>query len=114
MLPGAGTVRACKYLGARTPPRSSAVQRLARGCALLLAILWCAGYPCNGGYAQVPVTPVTAPVYLPLVAEECSPPTCPQRVQPGDFEYLGAFRLPGGEQRPATFAYGGKAPVRPS
>jgi hypothetical protein len=30
-------------------------------------------------------------------------------VQPGDFEYLGAFRLPGGEDRPQTFAYGGNA-----
>jgi len=26
-----------------------------------------------------------------------------------DFEYLGAIRLPGGENRPATFAYGGNA-----
>ena len=30
-------------------------------------------------------------------------------IQPGDFSYLGAFRLPGGEDRPATFAYGGYA-----
>ena len=30
-------------------------------------------------------------------------------VQPGDFEYLGAFRLPGGEDHPQTFAYGGNA-----
>lgn len=30
-------------------------------------------------------------------------------VQPADFEYLGAFRLPGGEDRPETFAYGGNA-----
>lgn len=26
-----------------------------------------------------------------------------------DFEYLGAFRLPGGDERPQTFAYGGNA-----
>ena len=32
-----------------------------------------------------------------------------QRVQPTDFEYLGAFRLPGGDDRPKTFAYGGNA-----
>ena len=30
-------------------------------------------------------------------------------VRPGDFLYLGAFRLPGGEVRPKTFAYGGNA-----
>ncbi|NUM55138.1 MAG: hypothetical protein HUU46_15955 [Candidatus Hydrogenedentes bacterium] len=30
-------------------------------------------------------------------------------VQPDDFAYLGAFRLPGGEERPETFAYGGYA-----
>ncbi|MFZ5907502.1 MAG: carboxypeptidase-like regulatory domain-containing protein [Nitrospirota bacterium] len=32
-----------------------------------------------------------------------------QLVQPVDFQYLGAFRLPGGFERPATFAYGGNA-----
>jgi hypothetical protein len=30
-------------------------------------------------------------------------------VQPGDVVYLGAFRLPGGDDRPRTFAYGGNA-----
>ncbi len=30
-------------------------------------------------------------------------------LQPEDFTYLGAFRLPGGEDRPKTFAYGGNA-----
>ncbi len=30
-------------------------------------------------------------------------------VQPDDFTYLGAFRLPGGDERPQTFAYGGGA-----
>ncbi len=33
----------------------------------------------------------------------------PLLVQRGDFQYLGAFRLPGGFERPATFAYGGNA-----
>jgi hypothetical protein len=32
-----------------------------------------------------------------------------QTIQPTDFEYLGAFRLPGGDDRPKTFAYGGNA-----
>jgi hypothetical protein len=31
------------------------------------------------------------------------------RVQPADFQYLGAFRLPGDGERPATFAYGANA-----
>lgn len=30
-------------------------------------------------------------------------------VQPADLVYLGAFRLPGGDDRPLTFAYGGNA-----
>jgi len=32
-----------------------------------------------------------------------------QRIQPTDFEYLGAFRLPGEDLRPKTFEYGGNA-----
>jgi hypothetical protein len=31
------------------------------------------------------------------------------RIQPTAFQYLGAFRLPGGDERPKTFAYGGNA-----
>ncbi len=31
------------------------------------------------------------------------------RLQPKDFRYLGAFRLPGGGERPKTFAWGGNA-----
>ncbi len=37
-----------------------------------------------------------------------SPPET-NRLMPGDFTYLGAFRLPGDETRPQTFAYGGNA-----
>lgn len=33
----------------------------------------------------------------------------PQLIQPTDLVYLGAFRLPGDEVRPETFAYGGNA-----
>jgi len=35
--------------------------------------------------------------------------TTGQTVQPEDFQYLGAFRLPGGDTPPQTFAYGGNA-----
>ncbi|MEW6400947.1 MAG: hypothetical protein AB1649_04055 [Chloroflexota bacterium] len=38
-----------------------------------------------------------------------NPPPSGSVVTPEDFEYLGAFRLPGGEDRPQTFAYGGNA-----
>jgi hypothetical protein len=53
---------------------------------------------------EVTVTP-TESIDLPLVARSGSA----QRVQPEDLGYLGAFRLPGGDDRPATFAYGGNA-----
>ena len=38
-----------------------------------------------------------------------TPASRTQLLQPGDFQYLGAFRLPGGEDPPRTFAYGGNA-----
>jgi hypothetical protein len=38
-----------------------------------------------------------------------APPPSEDLVQPGDLTYLGAFRLPGGEEPPQTFAYGGNA-----
>lgn len=37
------------------------------------------------------------------------PANAAKLVQPGDFVYLGAFRLPGGTIRPKSFAYGGNA-----
>jgi len=38
------------------------------------------------------------------------PPGIPETlVQPSDFDYLGAFRLPGGDDPPASFNYGGNA-----
>jgi len=36
-------------------------------------------------------------------------PTSTGRLEPSSVSYLGAFRLPGGEDRPASFAYGGSA-----
>lgn len=36
-------------------------------------------------------------------------PTSGQLIQPADLVYQGAFRLPGGDVRPETFAYGGNA-----
>jgi len=50
-------------------------------------------------------------IYLPLTLKRWTVPTPPagDRLQPTDLTYLGAFRLPGGEDRPQTFAYGGNA-----
>lgn len=44
-----------------------------------------------------------------VVENPVPPPNMDELIQPADFEYLGAFRLPGGEDRPKTFAYGGNA-----
>jgi hypothetical protein len=56
---------------------------------------------------QVTITP-TGLDYLPMIAKGYAPAP-PQRIQLADFEYLGAFRLPGDGERPQTFAYGGNA-----
>jgi len=65
-----------------------------------LALLACGTTPMAQGFAPR----ATATVFLPLVTA-----TSPQLVQPGDLQYLGAFRLPDGAARPRTFEYGGNA-----
>lgn len=60
---------------------------------------------------QAANTPLaTQSVYLPLVVTQTpgSPPAG-DLVRPEDLTYLGAFRLPGGDEPPLTFAYGGNA-----
>ena len=52
-----------------------------------------------GLYVATPTSP--APVL--------NPPSSGDVIRPEAFEYLGAFRLPGGDDRPQTFAYGGNA-----
>jgi pSer/pThr/pTyr-binding forkhead associated (FHA) protein len=59
--------------------------------------------PLSEGPAQVP-TPTAA---SPSVSVDTGAPA--QLVQPSDLVYQGAFRLPGEDVRPATFAYGGNA-----
>lgn len=49
----------------------------------------------------------SAPTSLAESQPEPLPPT--DAVSPNDLEYIGAFRLPGGEEPPQTFAYGGNA-----
>ncbi len=43
------------------------------------------------------------------VARSPLPPPSGDALDPKDIEYLGAFRLPGGDEPPLTFAYGGNA-----
>lgn len=52
-----------------------------------------------------PAQTVTPTTYLPVVTRSHSL----GRVMPADLTYLGAFRLPGDEGPPRTFAYGGNA-----
>ncbi len=60
-----------------------------------------------GGMAGHGETVASLPptLYLPLIARE----TAESPLQPSDFTYLGAFRLPEGRERPYTFEYGGNA-----
>jgi hypothetical protein len=57
---------------------------------------------------ELSITPQASDTFLPTVTRQsASPPET--RLQPSDFTYLGAFRLPGGDEPPQTFAYGGNA-----
>jgi len=50
--------------------------------------------------------------YLPIVTNNDAtpqPPPSGDLIQPEDLTYLGAFRLPGGDEPPLTFAYGSNA-----
>ena len=59
----------------------------------------------------VPLLAVAAtPATGPADERSCAPQSeSTNRLQPADFTYVGAFRLPGGDVRPKTFAYGGNA-----
>jgi hypothetical protein len=72
--------------------------------SLLLSILTLSCMTGDGPVQERTVLPTTAS-RLPTASEGSTA----QLVQPADFYYLGAFRLPGGDTRPATFAYGGNA-----
>ena len=71
---------------------------------LILAVLACTlGQP---PASQTDPVPATVPV---VVTKPSGAPPSGDVVATTDFEYLGAFRLPGGEEPPQTFAYGGNA-----
>ena len=72
--------------------------------ALILAALACTfGQP---PASQTEPVPATVPV---VVTQPSGLPPSGEAVNPADLEYLGAFRLPGGDDPPQTFAYGGNA-----
>jgi hypothetical protein len=52
---------------------------------------------------------VTTTVHLPLLTATPGTPPSGDLLQPTDLVYLGAFRLPGSDDPPETFAYGGNA-----
>ncbi|MEW6716369.1 MAG: hypothetical protein AB1345_02525 [Chloroflexota bacterium] len=71
---------------------------------LLLALASCT----IAGPPNLTITP-PAEDQTPWVPQDVPSIPASQRLQPEDFEYLGAFRLPGGDDPPQTFAYGGNA-----
>jgi hypothetical protein len=87
-------------------------------CVLVTLTLAC---NVSGRPAPAPTQAMPVPTASPSEATSISSPPAatqtvivpvpdrPQSLQPEDFQYLGAFRLPGGEERPETFAYGGNA-----
>ena len=74
---------------------------------VLLGILLACSAPEPETPAVITETPApTAPPTSPITA--VAPPSG-NLITPDDFTYLGAFRLPGGDDPPDTFAYGGNA-----
>jgi len=70
----------------------------ARLLCLLLSGLVASLFPASG----CPADDVRAP-------NQGASPQQDSLIAPSDLEYLGAFRLPGGDEAPRTFAYGGNA-----
>jgi hypothetical protein len=83
--------------------------------SVLLSALTCSALACNAPSATPvveeppPTTPTPGDAPPPTRTPAPAPPSSGARVQPADLTYLGAFRLPGGEDPPQTFAYGGNA-----
>lgn len=74
--------------------------------AIIVSITALSCSPIDTYQPQTVTAAAAAPmVYLPMITREAST----ELVQPADFHYLGAFRLPDAGERPLTFAYGGNA-----
>ncbi|MEJ5309614.1 MAG: PKD domain-containing protein [Anaerolineae bacterium] len=78
---------------------------------ITLAVQNCGGSDTATHHIAIVPCPVMSHfVYVPLVLRNAgTTPPAGALVQPGDLTYLGAFRLPGGDDPPQTFAYGGNA-----
>jgi hypothetical protein len=66
---------------------------------------------CTAPAAETPVAATKTPASAnpPASPTPFSAPPSGKVITPDDFTYLGAFRLPGGDDPPRTFAYGGNA-----
>ncbi|MBN2392423.1 MAG: hypothetical protein JXR84_16960 [Anaerolineae bacterium] len=66
---------------------------------------------CNASESETPIaiTDTPAAVNPPASPTPYATPPSGDLIAPDDFTYLGAFRLPGGDDPPRTFAYGGNA-----
>lgn len=80
-----------------------------RPSLLLVILLYLAS--CNLPAGEGPGTTDEQPAQGPSVTLPVPPPpeNASELIQPEDFVYLGAFRLPDGAERPFTFEYGGNA-----
>lgn len=73
---------------------------------VLLTSAGCTGVADQGRPSSEPIpTPTSISTSAPFEGDIPEGPL----VRPQDFRYLGAFKLPGGDERPLTFAYGGNA-----
>lgn len=87
------------------------MKKLSAVLILLLAVLSCSipsQHPLeirSGLDVSTPTQEIFQPEAQPIAPVQIGS----EVVRPDDFEYLGVFRLPGGEDRPQTFAYGGNA-----
>ncbi len=76
---------------------------------LLAATLGCGGGSSSSPSPQDTPAPTPGPTATPAATPTPTSSPSAARLQAADFSYLGAFRLPGGDDRPDTFAYGGNA-----
>jgi len=97
----------------RDGPRTIVLLTPILAALALMGLTACGGAPtpvspaATAPASETPAPPVTAGP-SPTPAARPAPPSG-DVVRPEDLEYLGAFRLPEGGDRPLTFAYGGNA-----
>ncbi len=72
---------------------------------ILLSVL----LACSAQGTETPIAVTDTPANPPASPTPFAAPPSGDLLGPDDFTYLGAFRLPGGDDPPRTFAYGGNA-----